>query len=165
MDKPNEQNRLTIEEYMTLAFEQAKEALRQGEVPVGCVIVKDGNVIASGRNRTNALRNATLHAEIVAIDQLVQRDTLLVLKGCDLFVTCEPCVMCSAALSLTGVARVFFGCHNERFGGCGSILAIQEGCLGFPSYSIIGGVCEEAAIILMKQFYLEGNPNGWYARR
>ncbi|KAJ0985291.1 hypothetical protein J5N97_003647 [Dioscorea zingiberensis] len=97
--------------FMELALDQARIALENLEVPVGCVIVEDGNVIASGRNRTTETRNATRHAEMDAIDSVLEKwqkiglDHLQVAEKfskCDIYVTCEPCIMCASALSILG---------------------------------------------------------------
>ncbi|GJN31324.1 hypothetical protein PR202_gb19710 [Eleusine coracana subsp. coracana] len=122
--------------FMELALEQAKFALDNLEVPVGCVIVEDGKVISSGSNRTNATRNATRHAEMEAIDVLLrewqgmgldQPQVAEKFARCDLYVTCEPCIMCATALSILGIREVYFGCANDKFGGCGSIMSLHEG--------------------------------------
>eukprot|EP00268_Persea_americana_P057084 TRINITY_DN6818_c0_g1_i2.p1 TRINITY_DN6818_c0_g1~~TRINITY_DN6818_c0_g1_i2.p1 ORF type:complete len:126 (+),score=30.74 TRINITY_DN6818_c0_g1_i2:132-509(+) len=111
-------------EYMKLALEQAKLALHNLEVPVGCVIVEDGKVIASGSNRTTETRNATRHAEMEAIDRLLEQwqksgfsqlEVAEKFSRCDLYVTCEPCIMCATALSILGllinlVVYDTFGC-------------------------------------------------------
>ncbi|CAN0913670.1 tRNA-specific adenosine deaminase TAD2, partial [Linum grandiflorum] len=98
--------------WMELALNQAKEALNALEVPIGCVIVADGRVIASGRNRTTETRNATRHAEMEAIDPLLEEWKKAGLSAsqvaeefskCILYVTCEPCIMCAAALSILGI--------------------------------------------------------------
>ncbi|XP_062030367.1 tRNA-specific adenosine deaminase TAD2-like isoform X1 [Rosa rugosa] len=109
--------------FMELAIEQAKLALDSLEVPVGCVIVEDGKVIACGRNQTNETRNATRHAEMEAIDTLLKQwrekrlstsEVAEIFSKCNLYVTCEPCIMCAAALSIVGnfplgqVSRKYF---------------------------------------------------------
>ena len=113
---------------MEAAFAMAQEALDVGEVAVGCVVACGGDVIARGRNATNQTKTGTRHAEIEAIDALVAQHgherAKELLRASDLYVTVEPCIMCAAALRLVGVRRVFFGCINERFGGCGSVLPI-----------------------------------------
>ena len=98
-------------------------------------MVRDGEVIATGSNRTNELRNGTRHAEFEAIDAILARPEV---RGdpsaagfdrCSLYVTCEPCIMCAGALSLLGFHSVVFGCGNDKFGGNGSILSVHEfGC-------------------------------------
>ncbi|XP_075659620.1 tRNA-specific adenosine deaminase TAD2 isoform X3 [Castanea sativa] len=122
--------------FMELAIQQAKLAMDSLEVPVGCVIVEDGKVIASGRNRTTETRNATRHAEMEAIDILLehwQKNGLSKLEvaekfsNCYLYVTCEPCIMCAASLSILGIKEVCYGCANDKFGGCGSILSLHLG--------------------------------------
>ncbi|XP_048131541.1 tRNA-specific adenosine deaminase TAD2-like [Rhodamnia argentea] len=121
--------------FMQLAIDQAKLALDSLEVPVGCVIVEGGNVIAAGRNRTNETRNATRHAEMEALDVLLvqwQRsgfsaaEVAQKFSVCSFYVTCEPCIMCAAALSIIGVKEVYYGCANDKFGGCGSILSLNS---------------------------------------
>ncbi|KAK8471092.1 hypothetical protein PHAVU_003G141300 [Phaseolus vulgaris] len=121
--------------FMELAIHQARLALDALEVPVGCVIVEDGKVIATGRNRTTETRNATRHAEMEAIDVLLgqwQKNGLSMAEvaekflNCSLYVTCEPCIMCASALSILGIKEVFYGCSNDKFGGCGSILSLHS---------------------------------------
>lgn len=115
---------------MTEAIKQGQYALEYGEIPVGCVFVntKDSKIIGYGSNKTNATRNGTKHAELVALDDMLinQKLDVSVLRDCDLYVTCEPCIMCAAALAKMGIKKCYFGCYNERFGGCGSILSVHE---------------------------------------
>ncbi|KAK8359818.1 hypothetical protein V6Z11_A04G122300 [Gossypium hirsutum] len=162
--------------YMELAIHQAKLALESLEVPVGCVIIKDGELIALGRNRTTETRNATRHAEMEAIDNLLemwQRDGLSkaeVAKNfsqCILYVTCEPCIMCAAALSFLGIKEVYYGCANEKFGGCGSILSLHSSYsepfisdkVPQRGFKCTGGLMSSEAISLFRSFYEQGNPN------
>ncbi|KAK1414522.1 hypothetical protein QVD17_30268 [Tagetes erecta] len=157
--------------FMKLALEQAKIAFDSLEVPVGCVIVLDGKVISSGRNRTNETRNATRHAEMEAIDILLDQWKKLKLSkaevskmfsNCYLYVTCEPCVMCASALSFLGIKEVYYGCANDKFGGCGSILSLHTtSCeeVGGKSYKCTGGIMAEEAVALFRNFYELGNPN------
>ncbi|ACO63343.1 predicted protein [Micromonas commoda] len=118
---------------MRVALEEAEGALARWEVPVGCVVVRDGEVVASGSNRTNEKRNGTRHAEFEAVDELLARhggDAVAAgFDRCSLYVTVEPCIMCAGALSLLGFERVTYGCGNDKFGGNGSILSIHDdGC-------------------------------------
>lgn len=153
--------------WMMKSFDLAKEALKAGEVPVGCIIVYSDEIIAIGRNEVNETKNATRHAEIVAIDHVLRwskennLDSDTVFSKSVLYVTVEPCIMCAGALRQVGILLVVFGCHNERFGGCGSILSIHDAnilSLG-PSFQCIGGVMKEKAIDLLKKFYQGENPN------
>ncbi|EXC31213.1 tRNA-specific adenosine deaminase 2 [Morus notabilis] len=163
--------------FMDLAIQQAKLALDSLEVPVGCVIIKDGKVISSGRNRTTEARNATRHAEMEAIDMLLDKwqerglskyEIAEHFSKCILYVTCEPCIMCATALSILGISEVFYGCANEKFGGCGSILSLHLGNSeshnsgGIPQgkgFKCRGGIMASEAISLFRGFYEQGNPN------
>lgn len=113
---------------MELALQEARKALEDNEVPVGCVFVRNGKVLCSGYNATNKTGNATKHSEVVALEKLAEESGCgaLDLSDSELYVTCEPCVMCAAALSLVKIGKVFYGCRNERFGGCGSIYDIHQ---------------------------------------
>jgi len=151
---------------MKLALEQAQMSLDDAEVPVGCVFVRDGKVIAAGRNQPNRTHNATKHAEIVAMDKLyaehgVDTATQRWFADVVLYVTVEPCVMCAAALRIAGVRRCVFGCRNDRFGGCGSVLNVssqqQDGSL--PVLECTEGVYKDEAVRLLRLFYSQENAN------
>eukprot|EP00027_Filamoeba_sp_ATCC50430_P008191 CAMPEP_0168556084 /NCGR_PEP_ID=MMETSP0413-20121227/8688_1 /TAXON_ID=136452 /ORGANISM="Filamoeba nolandi, Strain NC-AS-23-1" /LENGTH=223 /DNA_ID=CAMNT_0008586995 /DNA_START=157 /DNA_END=828 /DNA_ORIENTATION=+ len=151
----NEKNR--VEFFMKEALALAKVALSEEEVPVGCVFVfKGSEIIGRGYNKTNINKNATHHAEMVAIEQILHhssgRYTAEVFTQCELFVTVEPCIMCAAALLQIKIAKVYFGCFNERFGGCGSVLHVHKDP-AFPGYPIEHGIFKEEAIQLLKDFY------------
>lgn len=165
--------------FMTLALEEARDALQKMEVPIGCVLVKDKEVVASGSNRTNATGNATRHAEMEAIDKVLvrwqqagfsQRQVADQFSKCELYVTCEPCIMCAAALSILGIGKVFYGCENDRFGGCGSVLSVHEHGSGpcgkslpvdfkIQKFQCVGGFMADDAVALLRGFYEQGNPN------
>ncbi|XP_057421845.1 tRNA-specific adenosine deaminase TAD2 [Lotus japonicus] len=162
--------------FMELAVHQAKLAMDALEVPVGCVIAEDGKVIASGRNRTTETRNATRHAEMEAIDVLLEQwqknglsrsEVAEKFSKCSLYVTCEPCIMCASALSILGIKEVFYGCSNDKFGGCGSILSLHlsnNRSLNneVPSgrgFKCVGGIMASEAVHLLRTFYEQGNPN------
>ena len=156
---------------MRIALNQAKLALEHDEVPVGCVIVLKDEVIAKSFNRTNAESNATRHCEICAIDEILntldeetgkKRFDHSIFSHCVLYVTVEPCIMCASALSLLRFGKVYFGCHNDRFGGCGSVLDLHDSN-ALPSKSHLGlditsGILKEEAIDVLKLFYSMGNP-------
>ncbi|KAK7461974.1 tRNA(adenine34) deaminase [Stygiomarasmius scandens] len=154
-------------QWMKEAMAMAEEALAAQEVPVGCVFVRDGQIIAKARNRTNQLRNATRHAELEAIDEiladksLTPEKTTYPLSTTTLYVTVEPCIMCASALRQLGIKEVFYGCGNERFGGCGSVLGVNEALEHptHPSYRATGGYCREEAIMILRRFYITENTN------
>jgi tRNA-specific adenosine deaminase 2 len=228
----NEVTTTKDEFYMQAALKVAKAALKIGEVPVGCVIVlqdhpslPDGEsvIVSHGANQVNATRDATRHAEVVAIDRLltdgISTDQLRlppdvgtkaapgaqaipdqvrkareaqwddrwvnvpdqsdhwkngygwrnntnpelrsvdIFQYCHLYVTCEPCIMCAAALATVGIKRVIFGCRNDRFGGCGSLLHLhtkekeEKDVRTSKGYEITKGVLEQEAITLLRSFY------------
>ena len=155
--------------FVEQAFKLGEEALEAGEVPVGCVFVYDGQVIGAGRNRTNELKNATRHAEIEAIDQVLAwhrsqtdpDDLQRIWTSVDLYVTVEPCVMCARVLRNLRLRAVYYGAGNERFGGCGSVLsnhnsdAIADPPLNVRQERLNGS----RAIFMLQSFYCGRNPN------
>ncbi|KNB42420.1 tRNA specific adenosine deaminase [Blastocystis sp. subtype 4] len=137
-----------------MAIEEAQCAFRENEVPIGCVFVKDGQVIAKGHNKTNATGNATLHAEIVAISEALHsngNDPSLFLQS-TLYVTIEPCIMCASAIAQLGIKRAVFGASNDRFGGCGSVLSLNLD-KGKVVYEVTRGVFQDKTIHLLQCFY------------
>ncbi|XP_036104856.1 tRNA-specific adenosine deaminase 2 isoform X1 [Molossus molossus] len=156
-----------IEKWMEEAMQMAKEALESIEVPVGCLMVYNNEVVGKGRNEVNQTKNATRHAEMVAIDQALDwcrrsgRSPSSVFEHTALYVTVEPCIMCAAALRLMKIPLVVYGCQNERFGGCGSVLNIASADLpntGRP-FQCIPGYRAEEAVEMLKTFYKQENPN------
>jgi tRNA-specific adenosine deaminase 2 len=144
--------------FMKAALHQAELAIQHGEVPVGCVFADESEdrILTEGFNLTNETRNGTRHAELVAMDKLIfrNRGDPAALSKCTLYVTCEPCIMCAAAIAKVGIKKVVFGCHNDRFGGNGSILSIHNStALSAHSYDVVAGVMKDDAILLFQNFY------------
>jgi len=162
------------EQWMQSALDLAREALIEGEVSVGCVFIYEDNIIGRGRNRTNESKNATRHAELVAIDDILGWCKDLGFESTTVFtqitvcVTVEPCIMCAAAMRMLGIRRVIYGCANERFGGCGSVLDVNSDESGSFESRLI---CERDVILapfaieLLKSFYLGENPNAPVPKR
>ena len=170
-----------MSDWMSRALEMAVLAKQHKEVPVGCVVVRKDSMVAKGCNEVNASMNATRHAEMVAIDQLVIlcRSNRFKLEEfcseCTLYVTVEPCVMCSFSLRICNLTEIVYGCHNERFGGCGSVLNLHTDSLGIPlemvewslpnkdmdlpKLSVTSRVMEDKAILLLQEFYESENPS------
>lgn len=148
--------------YMQLALEEAEKGYKGGEVPVGVVFVRNGEVIMGrGHNQTNATKNGTRHAELVVIDEILgQGHSPTIFQDCEVYVTCEPCIMCAGALGLLQIKRVVFGCRNDRFGGCGSILNVHEAQHAPHRYPAQGGMMEKEAVALFKTFYARENHQG-----
>ena len=134
------------------ALDLADAAVRQGEVPVGAVFVVDGVEVARGANATNAAMDATRHAELVAVDAALADRRAVDWRNATLYVTCEPCIMCAAALAQLGLRRCFFGCSNEKFGGCGSILSLHD-----RAFPCVGGLRKAEAVDLFRRFYDRDN--------
>lgn len=158
--------------WMKEALSVAKKALDLKEVPVGCVIVYENEkIIGRGHNLTNLLKNPTRHAEFQAIDEAFEwcrtnnSDWKDAFASSVLYVTCEPCIMCASALRRVNLVNCVYGCSNERFGGCGSVLNISntvnengEDANYGKNMTITKGICEDLAIKLLQSFYAFENP-------
>lgn len=146
-------------------LEQAKHALNEKEVAIGCIFYdfKEKKIVARGRNSVNATKNATRHAELNCIEQLLSTcssSTEINWKALDVYVTCEPCIMCARILRHLQVRRVVYGCSNERFGGCRSVLDVASSeKLDGDKLEYIHGVREDEAIDLLREFYSGENLN------
>ncbi|KAJ7179612.1 tRNA specific adenosine deaminase [Mycena filopes] len=154
--------------FMSEAMAMAEEALAANEVPVGCVFVRENHIIAKARNRTNQLRNATRHAELEAIDEILADPVLTPpgrggypLSETTLYVTVEPCIMCASALRQMGIKEVFYGCANDRFGGCGGVIGVNDELEhpSHPPYRALGGYSREEAILILRRFYVTEHSN------
>src|SRR5262250_1265475 len=139
--------------FMDMALAEARAAGERGEVPVGCVLVRDGEVIARAGNRTIADRDPTAHAEMIAIRQAAHVLRSERLEDCDLYVTLEPCAMCAGALSFARIRRLYYGAADPKGG------AVENGVKFFTSSTchhrpeIYGGLAEAAAGDLLKDFF------------
>lgn len=159
--------------HMRTAIRLARYALDHDETPVACVFVHTptDQVIAYGMNDTNKSLTGIAHAEFMGIEQLRQlvgngKPLIDLFENITLYVTVEPCIMCASALKQLGIKRVVFGCANERFGGNGTVLAInRDSCTLSPpqqerqgnSYKAIPGVLRREAIMLLRYFYVRSN--------
>lgn len=139
--------------FMSVALEEAKIAFEKDEVPIGAVIVKDGNIIARGHNLRETLKDATCHAEIVAIRNACKELGGWRLPGCTLYVTIEPCPMCAGAAVNARIERIVFGAPDVKGGGCGSVLNVASNPLLNHRIEIISGVLEGDCKLLMKSFF------------
>lgn len=138
---------------MALALVQAREAAAAGEVPVGAVVVKDGQLIASGRNAPIAGHDPTAHAEVVALREAARVLGNYRLDGCTLYVTLEPCAMCSGAMLHARLARVVFGATDPRTGTAGSVLNLFEQSQLNHQTQVLGGVLADDCAQLLKDFF------------
>ncbi|KAJ2222583.1 tRNA(adenine34) deaminase [Coemansia sp. RSA 485] len=145
--------------YMREALNMSEEAYEAQEVPVGCVFVHNDKIVGRGRNETNEAKNGTRHAEIVAIDRMLAGGFKVKdFAQTDLYVTVEPCIMCASALRQIGIGRVFYGCANERFGGCESVMRVNElDDLDGTKYPAENGYYKDEAILMLRKFYIREN--------
>ena len=142
------------EKCMRLALEQAECAAKLGEVPVGAVIVKDGEVVATAYNTRETEKNAVHHAELLAIDRACARLGGWRLWQCDLYVTLEPCPMCAGAIINSRLKRVVYGARDAKAGCCGSVVDLFS--LGFNHRPALeSGVLEEECTELLQSFFEE----------
>ncbi|GAB1411741.1 MAG: tRNA adenosine(34) deaminase TadA [Burkholderiales bacterium] len=139
--------------FMQAALDLAREGGSIGEVPVGAVVVKDGEIVGRGFNAPISRHDPTAHAEIVALRDAAQRLGNYRLPGCDLYVTLEPCVMCSGAIIHARIARVIYGANDPKTGACGSVVDLfAEPRLNFHA-EVTGGVLAEACGALLSGFF------------
>lgn len=143
---------MTHEEYMAQALALAREAGQAGEVPVGCVIVRDGAIVGRGRNRREAGQNALAHAELEAIAQACQTLGGWRLGDCALYVTLEPCPMCAGGIINARIPAVYYGAKDNGIGACGSVLNLfEENFRHKPRLQ--GGILGEECKALLGEFF------------
>ena len=138
--------------YMGQALELAKESAREGEVPVGCVIVCNGQVVGRGRNRREQIKNALSHAEVAAIDEACRNLGGWRLWECTLYVTLEPCPMCAGAIVNARIPRVVYGASDEKYGACGSVCDLFSMSFNHKP-QVTSGVLQEECAGLMQEFF------------
>ncbi|OCA79118.1 tRNA-specific adenosine deaminase [Chryseobacterium contaminans] len=137
----------TDEYYMKMALQEAEAALEQDEVPIGCVVVSNNRVIARAHNLTETLNDVTAHAEMQAITAAANFLGGKYLKDCTLYVTMEPCVMCSGALSWSQISRVVIGARDEQRGFINKHLSLH------PKTEVITGIMENECSTIVKDFF------------
>ena len=138
--------------YMEQALALARQAAREGEVPVGCVIVRKGEIVGRGRNRRETDKSALAHAELEAIAQANQALGGWRLWDCTLYVTLEPCPMCAGAILNARIPRVVYGARDAKYGACRSVCSLFD--MNFNHHPTVeGGVLEQEAAQLMQDFF------------
>lgn len=137
---------------MRTALDEALAARDAGEVPIGALVVKDGVIVSKAHNLVESLKDATAHAELIALREACAVLNERRLEGCTLYSTLEPCAMCTGAIINSRVERVVFGAYDERFGCCGSAMSLGYGCLG-RRVLIVGGVLEEECTEILQAFF------------
>ncbi|MDR1253653.1 MAG: tRNA adenosine(34) deaminase TadA [Oscillospiraceae bacterium] len=145
------------EYFMKKALIMAKIAAKNAEIPVGAVIVKEGEILACGRNRRERGKNALYHAEIEAINKACKCLNSWRLLGCELFVTLEPCPMCAGAIINSRISRVIFGAYDPKAGACGSVIDL----FSYPYNHLpqkCGGVLKEQCGDILSNFFKKLRP-------
>jgi tRNA(adenine34) deaminase len=146
---------MTKSSFMDQALDLARAAAAAGEVPVGCLVVRDGEVVGQGANRTLTDRDPTAHAEMLAIRQAARALGTERLTDCDVYVTLEPCAMCAGAISFARIRRLYYGAADPKGG------AVDNGVRFFASHTchhrpeVYGGIGEREASALLKDFFRE----------
>ena len=145
---------MTHEDYMHQALALAREAAAHGEVPVGCVIVRDGRIIGRGRNQREEKQAVSSNAEMEAMAQANAVLGTWRLEDCDLYVTLEPCPMCAGAILNARVRRVFYGARDRAMGACGGVLNLFME--DFPHHpQLVGGILAEDCQAVLSAFFKE----------
>lgn len=139
--------------FMRRALEIAEECAKADEVPVGCVVVRDGEIVAEGGNRKERENNALRHAETVALAAAAEKTGNWWLEDCDVYVTLEPCPMCAGAMILSRVRKVYFGAYDEKSGAAGSRVNLFEKGLFNHDVETEGGVLREECAAVLSSFF------------
>ena len=142
------------EKWMRVALQEAELAARMGEIPVGAVVVRDGELISKAHNRCETDKNAAAHAEALAIAEACRRLGSWRLSDCTLYVTLEPCMMCAGASVNARIGRIVYAAKDPRAGACESLIKLSA----YPLESkpiLCGGVLEEASLALLRAFFLK----------
>ncbi len=138
--------------FMKEALKLAQTSFDEGEVPVGAVVVKDNEIVGKGRNRRETSKNALAHAEIEAINDACKNLNGWRLWECDIYVTLEPCPMCSGAIVNARIPNVYFGAYDKNFGCCGSTINLLELKNSFhPNFQ--GGIMEDECSLILTDFF------------
>lgn len=146
---------MDLNQWMREALSLARQAASAGEVPVGAVVVKDGQIIGSGYNQPISRHDPTAHAEVMALRDAAQRSGNYRLTNCDLYVTLEPCCMCVGAIMHARIARVFYGAVDPKTGACGSVVNLfAETCLNHHA-EVVGGILAQESAQVLKEFFAQ----------
>ena len=146
-------NMNTHEKFMKEAIKEAKKAYEKDEVPVGAVIVKDGKIIARAHNIKETKNDTTKHAEILAIQKASKKLETWRLYGCELYVTLEPCSMCTGALINSRIDKIYIGTMDEKTGACGSVLNLLKDYTFNHKVECEAGILKEECENLLKDFF------------
>lgn len=141
--------------FMSLALKEARAAFEDGEVPVGAILVRAGNVISSAHNLRECSRDPSAHAEIIALREGTKNSDSWRLSGATLYVTKEPCIMCAGAIVNARIARLVYGCRDPKAGGVDSLYRILDDARLNHRTDVTSGVSEDECALLLKSFFQE----------
>ena len=141
------------EKWMKSAFREAEKAFEKGEVPIGAVVVKKGQIIGRGYNQCESLTDPTAHAEIIAITSAANTIKNWRLKDCSLYVTKEPCLMCAGALINARIILLGFGMYDEKEGCCGSLYQLCRDPRFKHQLIVKGGIMEDPCTVMIQEFF------------
>ena len=144
---------LKKEKFMKEAIKQAKKAYDKEEIPVGAVIVKDGKIIARGYNKKEEKKDTTQHAEIIAIQKASRKIGAWRLQDCEMYVTLEPCAMCTGALIQARLKRVYIGTMDPKTGACGSVLNLLEDYKFYHKVEVETNIMQKECEKILKDFF------------
>jgi tRNA(adenine34) deaminase len=150
---------MSDEFFMRLALEEAGRAASEGEVPVGALVIQGGQVIGRGRNRSIADHDPSAHAEVIALRQAARHIANYRLSGCTLYVTVEPCAMCTGAALLARIERLVYGCEDPKAGAVHSLFHLTEDPRLNHRISVTSGVLANEAAALLRSFFQERRTN------
>ncbi len=146
---------MTDEFFMEKALQEAEKAYNEKEVPIGCVIVYNNEIIGKGYNKRTKLNCTTAHAEIIAIQEACSSIGDWRLEDCTIYITVEPCIMCSGAIIQSRMKRLVYGTSNNKFGTAGSIINVFEVDNFNHKVEVTKGVMQEECSFIMKKFFKE----------
>jgi len=138
---------------MFAALQEAEKAYENGEVPVGSVIVYNNRIIARGYNQIELLKDPTAHAEMIAITSAANHLNNWRLEGCSIYVTLEPCIMCTGALIASRISELYFSLHDPKSGACGSVYNIAEESKLNHTIKLFSGIYAEECRSLLESFF------------
>jgi len=142
-----------IYSFMIAAILEAEIALEENEVPVGAVVVKENKIIGRGHNQVEKLKDATAHAEMIALTAAASHIGEWRLNECSLFVTLEPCIMCTGALLAARIRTLYFAAHDSNFGACGSVYNLVEDGKTNHKIKVYSGIHDEESKKLLNLFF------------
>jgi len=139
--------------FMYAALQEAEKALVEDEVPVGAVVIKNNKIIGRGYNQVERLKDATAHAEMIAITAAANHLDNWRLEGCSLYVTLEPCVMCTGAMLASRINELYFATYDTKYGACGSLYNLAEDGKSNHKLKVYSGIYTEESQRLLTQFF------------